>query len=77
MCPRCQCEYRRPDDRRFHAEANCCPKCGPQLFLLDAEGHRLPDDPLATALAMLRQGKIVAIKGLGGFSTWPVTHAMR
>jgi len=67
LCPKCQCEYRRPEDRRFHAEANCCPKCGPQLFLLDAEGHRLADDPIAGALALLQQGKIVAIKGLGGF----------
>jgi len=67
MCQRCQAEYRLPEDRRFHAEANCCPKCGPQLFLLDAEGHRLPDDPVAGAIQLLRQGKIVAIKGLGGF----------
>ncbi|WP_288130090.1 carbamoyltransferase HypF [Accumulibacter sp.] len=67
MCHRCQCEYRRPEDRRFHAEANCCPKCGPQIFLLDGEGHRLPDDPISTALTLLLQGKILAIKGLGGF----------
>ena len=67
LCPKCQCEYRRPEDRRFHAEANCCPKCGPQVFLLDAEGHRLADDPIAGALAILTQGKILAIKGLGGF----------
>lgn len=67
MCPRCQLEHRRPEDRRFHAEANCCAKCGPQLFLLDAEGHRVRDDPIAGALALLQEGKIVAIKGLGGF----------
>ncbi|MBL8396486.1 MAG: carbamoyltransferase HypF [Candidatus Accumulibacter sp.] len=67
MCPKCQCEYRRPEDRRFHAEANCCSKCGPQLFLLDAEGHRLAADPIAGALQLLQQGRIVAIKGLGGF----------
>ncbi|WP_291994378.1 carbamoyltransferase HypF [Candidatus Accumulibacter sp. ACC003] len=67
MCPKCQHEYRQPENRRFHAEANCCPKCGPQLFLLDGEGHPLPDDPIAGALALLQQGKIVAIKGLGGF----------
>ena len=67
MCTRCQGEYRRPDDRRFHAEANCCPKCGPQLFLLDGEGHRLPDDAVAGAVDLLRAGNIVAIKGLGGF----------
>jgi hydrogenase maturation protein HypF len=56
-----------PEDRRFHAEANCCPKCGPQPFLLDGEGHRLADDPISGALDLLRQGRIVAIKGLGGF----------
>ena len=67
MCSRCQHEYRQPVDRRFHAEANCCPKCGPQLFLLDAEGHPLPGDPIAGALSLLRQGKVVAVKGLGGF----------
>ncbi|HPP48001.1 MAG TPA: carbamoyltransferase HypF, partial [Accumulibacter sp.] len=67
MCPRCQLEHRRPEDRRFHTEANCCAKCGPQLFLLDAEGHRVAEDPIAGALALLREGKIVAIKGLGGF----------
>jgi len=67
MCPRCQREYRRPEDRRFHAEANCCPKCGPQLMLLDGQGHHIPGDPIAAALTLLQQGKIVAIKGLGGF----------
>jgi hydrogenase maturation protein HypF len=67
MCARCQAEYRRPDDRRFHAEANCCPKCGPQLFLLDSEGHRLAGDAVAMTLDLLRDGRIVAIKGLGGF----------
>ncbi|MCM8595535.1 carbamoyltransferase HypF [Accumulibacter sp.] len=67
MCSRCHHEYRRPEDRRFHAEANCCPKCGPQLLLLDGEGHRIGGDPIAATLDLLRQGKIVAIKGLGGF----------
>jgi hydrogenase maturation protein HypF len=67
MCPKCQYEYRKPEDRRFHAEANCCPKCGPQLRLVDAEAQPLPGDPLAATLALLRAGKIVAIKGLGGF----------
>jgi hydrogenase maturation protein HypF len=67
MCPKCQHEYRKPEDRRFHAEANCCPKCGPQLRLVDAEAQPLPGDPLAATLALLRAGKIVAIKGLGGF----------
>jgi len=67
LCAKCQGEYRQPADRRFHAEANCCPKCGPQLALRDAEGQALPGDPLAGALNLLHRGKILAIKGLGGF----------
>jgi len=67
LCTKCQAEYKQPDERRFHAEANCCPKCGPQLALLDADGLLQPGDPVALALGLLRQGKILAIKGLGGF----------
>ncbi len=67
LCAKCLGEYKQPADRRFHAEANCCPKCGPQLTLLDAEGLALAGDPIVTALELLRQGKILAIKGLGGF----------
>ncbi|MBI4742265.1 MAG: carbamoyltransferase HypF [Betaproteobacteria bacterium] len=67
LCAKCLAEYRQPDDRRFHAEANCCPKCGPQLALLDAEGCAQPGDPVALALGLLRRGKVLAIKGLGGF----------
>jgi hydrogenase maturation protein HypF len=67
LCNKCQGEYRRPEDRRFHAEANCCPKCGPQLTLRDIEGQPLPGDPIEHAVNLLRQGKILAIKGLGGF----------
>lgn len=67
LCEKCQREYRRPEDRRFHAEANCCPKCGPQLALFDADGQALGGDPLALAVQLLREGKILAVKGLGGF----------
>ena len=66
LCPDCQREYNDPADRRFHAETTCCPACGPRLTLLDATGSALPGDPVATALALLQAGKIVAIKGLGG-----------
>ena len=66
-CPKCQNEYRRTADRRHHHEINCCPKCGPQLALLDATGRPLPGDPIAQAVALLAQGKIVAIKDPGGF----------
>ena len=68
MCPACQAEYDDPLDRRFHAQPNACPICGPQLTLTDAAGAPLPtDDALATAARMLRDGQIIAVKGLGGF----------
>jgi hydrogenase maturation protein HypF len=62
MCERCQAEYHDPRDRRFHAQPNACPDCGPALRLEGAAG-----DPLLTAAAALRDGRIVAVKGLGGF----------
>jgi len=68
QCPLCLAEYRSPLDRRFHAEPNACPACGPQLAFLDASGRPNPGvDPVVAALARLREGAIVAIKGLGGF----------
>ena len=67
LCPACQREYTDPADRRFHAETTCCPDCGPQLQLVDAQGQPLSGDPIAATLALLQAGKIIAIKGLGGF----------
>ena len=67
FCPDCQREYTDPADRRFHAETTCCPSCGPRLALLDADGGPLEGDPIAATLALLQAGRIVAIKGLGGF----------
>jgi hydrogenase maturation protein HypF len=67
LCDPCNAEYTAPADRRFHAETTCCPDCGPQLGLLDADGQALPGDPLAETVRLLRAGKIIAIKGLGGF----------
>jgi hydrogenase maturation protein HypF len=69
MCPACQREYDDPDDRRFHAQPNACPTCGPRLSLWDAAGAELAvrDDALRAAAAALRDGRIVAVKGLGGF----------
>ena len=70
MCPRCRSEYDDPRDRRFHAQPTACPACGPQLWLEDAAGRRLPG-PAAAALQAARtalsSGRIVAVKGLGGF----------
>lgn len=67
LCPACASEYTNPADRRFHAEATACPVCGPGHRLLDTQGQPLPGDPATEALALLRQGGILAIKGLGGF----------
>lgn len=68
MCSRCQAEYDDPDNRRFHAQPNACSRCGPQVSLYDH--HRIPvetDDPIGRAARMIKEGRIVAVKGLGGF----------
>ncbi|MGB6873323.1 MAG: carbamoyltransferase HypF [Dehalococcoidia bacterium] len=68
MCPQCQAEYDNPWDRRFHAQPNACPKCGPQVELVDNQGNLVTEsNPIAAASQLLEEGKIVAIKGLGGF----------
>ncbi|HEV2536714.1 MAG TPA: carbamoyltransferase HypF [Streptosporangiaceae bacterium] len=67
MCERCAAEYHDPADRRFHAQPTCCPACGPRLTL---DGPGLADtdkDPIEAAAALLRNGQILAIKGLGGY----------
>ena len=68
MCPQCQAEYDNPLDRRFHAQPNACPKCGPQVELVDNRGNLVTEsNPIAAVSQLLREGKIVAVKGLGGF----------
>ncbi|MBW2348679.1 MAG: carbamoyltransferase HypF [Deltaproteobacteria bacterium] len=68
MCPACRSEYEDPGDRRFHAQPNACWDCGPRLFLHDAKGALLAShDPLGQAVSLLSRGRILAIKGLGGF----------
>ena len=67
MCPRCEKEYSDPSDRRFHAQPNACHDCGPTLELLNADGTVSNTDPLSGTVNMLNIGRIVAIKGLGGF----------
>lgn len=66
LCPDCRREYEDPGDRRFHAEPTACPACGPRAWL-EMDGRVLPGDPLALAGELLRAGKILAVKGLGGF----------
>jgi hydrogenase maturation protein HypF len=69
MCPECQDEYNSPRDRRFHAQPNACPRCGPHLELWDAAGGPLAkrDEALTRAAVFVREGKILALKGIGGF----------
>ena len=67
MCELCAAEYHDPADRRFHAQPTCCPACGPALSLLGPGGTVLSGGPLAAAAGLLRQGKVLAVKGLGGY----------
>ena len=66
QCHTCQREYTTPGDRRYHSETNSCPACGPSIWL-DAPGVKVTDDPIRAAAALLTAGRIVAIRGLGGF----------
>jgi hydrogenase maturation protein HypF len=69
LCPLCRAEYQEPRDRRFHAQPIACPSCGPALALWDAAGATLAsrERAIATAAHSLAEGRIVAVKGLGGF----------
>ena len=68
MCKKCQAEYDDPEDRRFHAQPNACAKCGPHVALYDNTKREIPcRNPVDRASSFLKQGYIVAIKGLGGF----------
>ncbi|MBA4372959.1 MAG: carbamoyltransferase HypF [Thermodesulfovibrio sp.] len=68
MCGRCLDEYHDTGDRRFHAQPNACPDCGPRVSLANSEGVVIDADvPLLRTVDLLKQGKILAIRGLGGF----------
>jgi hydrogenase maturation protein HypF len=73
MCDACRAEYEDPRDRRFHAQPNACPRCGPAVALLGPDGSPVAGaaagagDAIAAAAAALRDGRIVAVKGIGGF----------
>ncbi|HMA67221.1 MAG TPA: carbamoyltransferase HypF, partial [Desulfosalsimonadaceae bacterium] len=68
MCANCRAEYESPGDRRFHAQPNACPVCGPQVRLF-ASDHSETEarDPIKQAAGLLKEGFILALKGLGGF----------
>lgn len=68
MCPRCQTEYKDPSNRRFHAQPNACQDCGPHVWLATQSGEVIAAaDPIKETVSMLKAGRILAIKGLGGF----------
>ena len=71
MCDRCRAEYEDPGDRRFHAQPNACAECGPELSLLGPVCGQMAElgtpDPLMAAAAALRDGAILAVKGVGGY----------
>jgi hydrogenase maturation protein HypF len=68
MCEPCAAEYHDPANRRFHAQPVCCPACGPRLSLRAADGSPRQDgDPVQAAAALLRDGQVLAVKGLGGY----------
>ncbi|UCD28432.1 MAG: carbamoyltransferase HypF, partial [Planctomycetota bacterium] len=68
MCPDCQDEYDDPANRRFHAQPNACPVCGPKVWMVDKQGGGITgEDPIVVCAKMLQDKAIVAIKGIGGF----------
>ncbi len=68
LCADCLAEYADPASRRFHAQPNACPVCGPRLQLLDSAGQPIAvDEPLAAAVCLLKEGQVLAVKGLGGY----------
>lgn len=68
MCHQCDAEYHNPGDRRFHAQPNACPECGPRVTLVNSRQSELDGQvAMEKTIELLKAGRIVAIKGLGGF----------
>jgi len=68
LCPDCLREYGNPDDRRFHIQGISCPKCGPRPALFDSARNKIEtDEPIAYAAKEISGGRILALKGIGGF----------
>ncbi|MBN1378797.1 MAG: carbamoyltransferase HypF [Gammaproteobacteria bacterium] len=76
FCPACEKEYTNPANRRFHHQVNTCPVCGPQLTLWDRSGATLAarEAALQQVVLALKQGKIIALKGIGGFQLLVDAH---
>ncbi|MEZ6043993.1 MAG: carbamoyltransferase HypF [Planctomycetaceae bacterium] len=69
LCFSCQAEYKSAKDRRFHAQTNACPDCGPEVWSTTSSGERVAShqQAISTAVAAIRQGHVVAFRGLGGY----------
>ena len=67
MCPQCRAEYEDPGDRRFHAEPIACPVCGPSLSYHSVSETAEDEAALTNAVSALRQGRVLAVKGIGGY----------
>lgn len=68
MCPACEAEYGDVEDRRFHAQPNACPVCGPSLRFVTLGGEvAIATEPLRAAVETLDAGRVLGVKGLGGF----------
>ena len=67
MCPLCQKEYDVPDNRRFHAQPNACPECGPKIWLAKGDQALDVDNPLKKTIELIKSGNIIAVKGIGGY----------
>src|SRR5699024_9244810 len=66
MCADCAEAYGDLRSRRYHAQPDCCPVCGPRAYFRTEDGRELPGDPIALAQQALARGEIVAVKGSGG-----------
>ncbi|OYT43633.1 MAG: carbamoyltransferase HypF [Candidatus Aenigmarchaeota archaeon ex4484_56] len=66
MCKLCESEYKNPITRRYHAQTISCKKCGPRIYLKDRNFKKIKN-PIKTSAKFLRDGKIICIKGIGGF----------
>ena len=66
LCEDCLVEYREPLNRRYHGEAICCPECGPQMAFYDKKTKINTENPIKMGADKLKEGKILAIKGIGG-----------
>ncbi|MDR1285166.1 MAG: carbamoyltransferase HypF [Campylobacteraceae bacterium] len=67
MCPECETEYNNPLNRRYHAQPISCSKCGPTIKFYDLNGFNTESNPLQRLALAINEGKIVALKGMGGF----------